>query len=813
MSDMRPTAEQEKIINHELHQHARVLAVAGSGKTTTMVYRIHHLVYDLKQDAGAMRVVMFNRLARKQFEERLSRMVPDVGKRPKVLTFHSLAYSLWSGAKKRGVVPPESELWIGDKEELARIWMGRAMDSLVKEGVLETAPTDPKTALDFVGLWKASLIPPERAGHRTNPDLVYVYRRFEEYREQQGAMMFDDFIPKAMILLDSHPELRRLWTDRLDHLIVDEYQDVNFGQQQLIKLLAGSRADVMVVGDDDQTIYEWRGARPDYILREFEKDFANKPVTRYELSHSFRFGPTLAQAAHNVISFNVQRETKTLVANDPAQVTGFDIITEEFEQGTETDRQMAQQFSQLVQQHQVQPRQIAVLGRTYSQLDGLQGIFVRNRIPFRVVGNSPFFERDENRTLLDYVRLAQAWDAPARAMPVWRAPLVQNDPRELDESFADDVASASYKKQTPQVREAFRTVAAIANTPYRKITRHVLQRAIEQGHQQGLTIGRSLLALLDAVTSPVSAAGRETIEELLDFVQRIRERTSTEPLPEAGELLQWIIDSTRYEDHYLRLYGQDTASNDRLASIHNFVNFARQSGLNILEFVRYIAALDVQRGLPNDQVIMMTTIHRTKGLEFDYVFIPSCIEGKMPVLINEMVEVYDTSGQVPEQPLSPAIENERRLFYVAATRARKHLYIGTVTPPDRGLQGESTVALPSRFLDEARVEPTKRVVEAFQQDLADAGSGAKKPGRLTAALKQYATSGVIAKYVTDHYLDQLGDSTARDQALGAIRQTTEVPFQYSYDYADIQITGHKSNEPNPSPPTWTNPWEGIGVTL
>lgn len=813
MKEEKLTTEQEAIVHHPLHQHARVLAVAGSGKTTTMVHRVRHLVYDLKQDAGAIRVIMFNRLARQDFEKKLATLIPETSKRPKVLTFHSLAYSLWSSAKKRGVVAPEKELWIGGKEELARIWMGRAMDSLVREGIIETAPTDPQTALDFVGLWKASLIPPERAGHRTNPDMVYVYRRFEEYREQQGALTFDDFIPKALALLDSHPDLRRLWTDRLDHLIVDEYQDVNYGQQQMIRLLAGTRADVMVVGDDDQTIYEWRGARPCYILQEFKKDFSNKPIVDYCLSHTFRFGPVLAQCAHNVISFNSQRENKALVANDPELVTGIDIITDESEQGTEPDLHMAQEISRLVQEHRVEPKNIVILGRTYAQMDGLQGIFVRNRIPFRVVGNSPFFERDENRTLLDYIRLAQAWDIPAQAMPVWRLPLVQQDPRELDESFSIDAASASFSKQNQPVRETVRTVVAVANTPYRKIARQVLQRAIEQGDRQGLTIGRSLLALLDPVTSPVSASSREILQELFDFVQRIRERISTNPLPAADELLQWIIDSTRYDEHYLRLYGPDTGSNDRLLSIGNFVCFAKRSGMNILDFVRYVADLDVQRGLPNDKVITMISVHRTKGLEYEYVFLPSCIEGKMPVLINEEVEVYDTSGQVPDYPLSPAIESERRLFYVAATRARKHLYIGTATPPNRGLQGESTVSLPSRFLEEARVEVTKRVAGAFQQDLQAARSGSASPGRLAEALKLIAADRAIASYVKEHYLPLFTDAAMRDQVLDIINQTTEIPFQYTHPYADIQIYKHGSRPPDPAPPAWSNPWEGVGVTI
>jgi DNA helicase-2/ATP-dependent DNA helicase PcrA len=295
------TSEQRAIIHHPLGNHARVLAVAGSGKTTTMVHRVRHLVMDLNQDVRRIRVVMFNRLAREDFERKLAEEIFEVGKRPKVLTFHALAFRMRLDAQKQGLIPRNIELWTGDKEELVLICMHRVIDSLLKEGIIED-DVDPYDALDAIGLWKASLIPPERAGHRTNPDLPLVYRRFKEFREKKRALTFDDFVPKALELVEASAVFRRRWTNRLDYLIVDEYQDINYGQQQLVRLLAGSRADVMVVGDDDQTIYEWRAARPHYILQGFKKDFSNKPVLDYKLSHSFRFGPLAAQAAYNTIS-------------------------------------------------------------------------------------------------------------------------------------------------------------------------------------------------------------------------------------------------------------------------------------------------------------------------------------------------------------------------------------------------------------------------------------------------------------------------------------------------------------------------------
>ncbi len=277
------TAEQQAIINHPLDQHARILAVAGSGKTTTMVQRAKHLITNLNQEPRRILVVMFNRMAREDFEQKIAREIPEAGRRPKVYTFHGLAYQLWRDAARQKPHLQKSETWFGEQQELGLIYMHRAIDSLLQEGAIED-DVDPYEALDAVALWKASLIPPERAGHRLNPDFPLVYRRFEELRRQRNAITFDDFIPTALQLFEQDESFRRRWTNKMNHLIVDEYQDINYGQQQFIRALAGSRAAVMVVGDDDQTIYEWRGARPHYILQGFQEDFSNKTVVDYRKS-------------------------------------------------------------------------------------------------------------------------------------------------------------------------------------------------------------------------------------------------------------------------------------------------------------------------------------------------------------------------------------------------------------------------------------------------------------------------------------------------------------------------------------------------
>lgn|GEM_PF-372732 len=802
---MHLTPEQESIIHHPLGKHARVLAVAGSGKTTTMVYRIKYLVEELRQDPAYIRVVMFNRLAREQFEQKLAEEIFELSKRPKVLTFHALAFSLRASAEKAGLLPKYKQLWIGDREELAIVCVRRAIEGLMREGQLMD-DIDPGVALDAIGLWKASLILPEHAGHRTNPDLPLVYRRFEELREEAQALTFDDFVPKAMTLLENNAQFRQRFTNRLEHLIVDEYQDINYGQQQLIRQLAGDRADVMVVGDDDQTIYEWRAARPHYILQGFKEDFANKPAVDYTLSHSFRFGPLIAQTAYNVVTFNQKRANKSLVAHDAARTTGVTILTDESEQATSIAIGMAQEVESLVRKQAVLPKHIAVLGRTFTQLSGLQTTFIEQKIPFRVIGQGPFFERDENRTLIDYVRLALAWNKSAAALKPWRISTTS----EIGEASAQERSAGHYRQMAigkGPYAEAVRTVLAVANTPSRKLARTVLQKAVEKGGKQGMTLGESLEALLDEYDSPLSEERRESMAELVDFIHRIAERCKKEPDWKAGDALQWLVKSLDYTQHFAEYYGEGMSSEIRIGSVEQFMAFATRLGKPLLAFIEYLGKLDTTFGLPDDKVITMTTVHRTKGLEYDYVFIPDCTEGYMPVHIADDVAIWDKSGEVPEQPSSPPLESERRLFYVAITRAKKHLYIGTIIPPQRGQQFQSTSPLPSRFLEEMRLSPTETLVKAIQQ-LLQTGT----QDSLVVTIKEWQEQKDIITYLVQQYIPQ-ALSTRLLQPLATV---AESQFQYAYTYPGLQTAVQRKSKANDAPSpnldgiwNFKDPWESI----
>ena len=807
--DYTLTSEQQRIIEHPLHRHARVLAVAGSGKTTTMVHRVHHLVADLNCSAARIRIVMFNRLAREDFQKKLATVLPPEPC-PKVLTFHALAYRMRADAQREGLLPEDLELWIEDKQELALRCMNETIDSLVREGYIER-DIDPVIALDAVSLWKASLIPPERAGHRTDPDLPIIYRRFEQLRTEARALTFDDFVPAAMEAVESNPGFRRRWTNRLDHLIVDEYQDINYGQQMLVKLLAGTRADVMVVGDDDQTIYEWRGARPSYILQGFRKDFNNKPIVDYELPHSFRFGPLLAQCAHNVIGFNRERESKSLRSYRVDQRTRVEVLADESEQGHDIALEMARQIVALVKDGEARPEAIGVLGRTYAQLESLQAVFIQRGVPFRVLGMAPFFERRENRVLLDYIRLALALDKPPAALEPWRNGQDGTEGEEPPQSRVLRRQSFQYKGP---YGEAIQTILSVANTPNRLLSRIALRKAVDRGGKRGRSLEAALSWLVQSRESYLPTERHEALRDLIGFLHRIAERIENEPTLEAGELLDWMIDYLEYREHFEDYYGEGRASLDRIASVNNFVSFAAGTGQGVKEFIAYLGTLDTMQGLKSNEVITMTSVHRTKGLEFDYVFIPACTEGYMPVHIADETEIYDTEGIVPTHPSSPPLESERRLFYVAVTRAIKYLCIGTRVPPSTGGEGSSPPT-PSRFLEEMRLEPTRAIVEALQA----AVDGEPIDEFETRSLREQARRNLGLRQVIHSMRSHYGDRKLGIRLDGWLEELAQgvpdSPFQYAHRYPELRVVGglgpDDPTEPDALSPEAGKVWNNLSL--
>ena len=658
------TPEQEQVVLHPLGSHARVLAVAGSGKSTTLAHRIKHLITTNQTHSTQVQVLMYNAMARKQFVSTLEKVKLSTELQPSVHTFHSFSYMVINEAIKAGLLSSKTEFWLSEKAEYIWVCIKRVITELEKAKKVLPDSIDPEQAMQAISLWKGALVAPQHAGSSTHLYLQLVYAGFEYFRQSQAALTYDDFIPTAINLLENNPTFHRRFCGNIQHLIVDEYQDVNLGQQTLIELLTGEQADVMVVGDDDQTIYEWRGARPNYILKDFASIFNTKPVLDYRLSRSFRFGPVIAQCAANVIACNVTRVTKPLIAFQP-QKEGF---VQVYSNGLDASKELADQVEILSKKQKTPSREIVVLARMYAQMDGLEAEFLARGIPYKVDGQEPFFKRKEISALLDYIRLAD-------------------------------------RLQKPMDDETGKWLLNISNKPSRMLARNILERLVNTAKYRQV----STEAILGRAESEgLSRWQSKPLYTLLEVLQSLNSRLSQE----ASESLSWLVDKLDYLAYFQKYYGNGETADEKANAVSHFIEHVAMLHTNTLDLLAQLAKLDTTQGRPEDELILFTTIFRTKGLEFDYVIIPQCDENLLPYLKGEHMDIHDTQHRNKAAAMSSILENERRLFYVGITRARKGVLIGTAS-------------MPSRFLQEIQLPQTQRamtLVEATANGQADAKS-------------------------------------------------------------------------------------------
>lgn len=710
-----PTPEQLAVIMHPLKHHARVLAVAGSGKTTTIVLRVAYLIQELGVAAGAVRVFAYNAMARNDIRQRIEAVLPNKADRPRVDTFHSFAFRWIKEAITRGILPEPQEWWLDEESDRSRLFMHRAIQSLVQEGIVEDGAVDVDAVSSAITMWKSALIPAgsDRAAHASSSDIPLVYARYEEMRVAAGAVGFDDFVSMLLDIHANHADFWRRMCGGIKVVIVDEYQDVNHGQQCLIEAIAGTYADVMVVGDDDQTIYEWRGARPDYLLSQFGAQLAERPVIDYPLTVSFRFGPLLAQCAHNVIVRNAVRFPKDLVAADRFAHTQVQIIKDGRDQAGIIDSVMCEHIQAWCAQHPV--ASLVVIGRSIGQLQALELACLLAQVPYRVLGRVPFYQRREHTILTSYINVIQGFDTPI-----------------------DDAMAAH--------------IVRIANTPMRGIARDQIQQQLRQALAQSWSPRQFLHEYLQLV--PANSAAHARIDDWLALCERVQRMLPDES---AYEVVGLLVQELRLEEHFQRAFGRGEAAAERIAAVRHLLAVLAYLEIPAVEFVAWMQQFDHTAGKPEDEQVLFTTVYRVKGLEYDHVVIPNVLEGYFPA-DGGSPEVYDRANPDRIPPTSESTQAERRLFYVAMTRARAMVTFG-VPQPAAGLARDALPsAVMSRFLYEMRLEPTETILDAATSDAETLESALVAFGAsvgLLQHLKRYYHDDVELLAVIQHYTGEL----------------------------------------------------------
>ena len=646
---MNLTEEQLRIVQHSAG-HARVSAVAGSGKTTTMVARIGHLL-EAGVTAEQILILMFNRSARDAFEVAMQKNLSHLDiPLPEVRTFHSFALRLVNSFAKKGALP-QHRLVTEDfiQERIARKVANEAYrDGRDEDGYL--SGDDIEEFLTFVDQVKSTIRGPKKVFSEQDLSsrlhfFPEAYLRFEEARKKERIRFYSDLIHEPLMAMLDSDELASWVANRIEHIIVDEYQDINECQEQLIKIVAGTRARVMVVGDVDQCIYEWRGAKPEYITTRFATDFSNP--TNYKLSYTFRYGHQLSLAANHLIANNKKRDNKLCVSHESSGHTLLSC----------TDDLSGKAVQQEIAKWVAEGRKLsdaAVLVRLFAQTVPVELALLEAGVAYRLEGGLDVFDCSEITALLGYLKLGYG-------------------------SFRED-STENQKKQ----------LEAMFSQPHLGVRRDELQ-GLATTISGDLNSGREILT--NWCDSEVPPFIKKRFREAAETWSWLSLNGSSGM---AGPFLKKLVEKLKLYEFYHSFSARAATAENRVKTCEAFINFAISHNLSIAGVIEKIDDLQRERNEENDDSLLITSIHRAKGLEWPLVILPGLEDGSFPFY--------------REREKEGSLEDERRLFYVALTRGIEKVVC--IHPADgqlkRNISGNLSKVPPgmlraSRFLYEANI--------------------------------------------------------------------------------------------------------------
>ncbi len=604
-----------------------VLAGAGTGKTAALTARLAHLVYTRRAYPSEILGVTFTNKAAREMRERVARIVgPGAEGMPWLGTFHSVAARMLR--RHAELVGLQSNFTILDTDDQLRL-----LKQLIVAADLDEKRWPARALAGLIDRWKNRGCGPDDidAGESeafANGRGQELYRAYQQRLRALNACDFGDLLLHMLHILKTEREVLEFYGNRFRYVLVDEYQDTNQAQYLWLRLLAQGRKNICCVGDDDQSIYSWRGAEVANILR-FERDFPGAKVIRLE--QNYRSTPHILGAASGVIAKNGGRLGKTLWtevdAGDKVRVVGVWDGPEE-----------ARRIGELIEAHRRnggRHSDCAILVRAQFQTRELEDRFIAIGLPYRIVGGFRFYERAEIRDALAYLRVI--------AQP------------------ADDLA-----------------FERIVNVPKRGLGDKALSRIHAVSRANRVPLYTAAAQILDS--DELAGAARKSLTNLVADFARWRARASELPHPELARL---VLDESGYT-----LALQADRSAESAGRLENLAELTRameeyESLGSFLEHVSLV--MDNDSAEERDKVTIMT-IHGAKGLEFDTLFLAGWEEGVFP------------SQRALDEGGTAALEEERRLAYVAITRARRSCTIFHAA--NRRIYGQWTSSIPSRFVGE-----------------------------------------------------------------------------------------------------------------
>lgn len=622
-----------------------VLAGAGSGKTRVLVHRIAWIIKVLGASPWSVLAVTFTNKAAREMQHRIEDLLEQPVGGMWVGTFHGLAHRLLRAHWQEAGLPKNFQILNSDDQQ-------RLVKRIIREMNLDDAKWPPRQAQWFINQQKDEGHRPQHLDDDGDPyrrQMIKIYQAYEEACNRTGSIDFAELLLRAHELWRDNPEVLAHYRERFAHILVDEFQDTNTIQYAWLRLLAGNDDKLFVVGDDDQSIYGWRGARVENI-RDFEKHYPN--TTAIRLEQNYRSTGNILKGANAVIANNASRLGKELWTDvgegEPIRVyAAFNEVDEA--------RFVIERIKQFIEEGNIR-NDVAILYRTTAQSRLFEEALLQAAIPYRVYGGLRFFERAEVRDALAYLRVVSH--------------------RHDDAAFERSV-----------------------NQPPRGIGPRTLDAVRLHARDFGCSMWQASEDLLKGNAMPARAAN--ALRAYLELIEKLDKETTDLDLYEQGKL---VIEASGLVEHFQK--SRDGKGQDRIENLQELVNATRQFSqeetleeqeeeLSQLDAFLAHAALEAgeQQAGEYEDCVQLMTLHSAKGLEFPLVFIGGVEEGLFP---------HSMSAEDPER-----LEEERRLCYVGMTRAMQQLYLSYAET--RRLHGSETYPLPSRFLREIPAEVTEEV--------------------------------------------------------------------------------------------------------
>ncbi len=620
-----------------------VLAGAGTGKTRVLTSRIIHIINSYLASPLQILAVTFTNKAAAEMKKRIGEVIGDQVNNLWIGTFHGIAARITR--RHAEVVGLKNDFTIIDQDDQLRL-----LKQIIADFNIDTKQFPAKNYLNKISRMKdfgaaQSLYNQGNSGVASAqnqqgqgssqfsqgdgglPKFKEVFSVYQSRLKSMNAADFGDLLAYNLEIFNKAPEVLSYYQDKFHYILVDEYQDTNNVQYQWLLRLAAKHQNICAVGDDDQSIYSWRGANIANILR-FEKDFTNAHVIRLE--QNYRSTGNILKAADSVILNNKERHGKTLwtEAGEGEPVKLFSFIDDRSEASTITET-----ISNYYRQRKYKLAEAAILVRAGYQTRAFEEAFIKASLPYRIIGGMKFYERMEVKDAICYLRTVA--------------------------NVADDLA-----------------LSRIINVPKRGVGDSTINNLYQKGKSENISLYSAISGAI--ANNELKGKAKDALKSLLDQIERWRKSLENSSLAETAKLIL-------AESGYTQMWRSENTleSQGRLENIDEFVNSLSEFS-NITEFLEYVSLVEAKEEKLGQDAVSVMTVHAAKGLEFNLVFIPGLEDG-----------VFPSSRSVEERN---GVEEERRLLYVAITRARKELVM--CYAQTRFVFGDYQSSLPSRFLKE-----------------------------------------------------------------------------------------------------------------